>query len=282
MNTEIKEITGRDPYFKKILLKIKEERNLDFLQYRESILWRRIMTRARIAKRENLEQYLAYLEFHPDEMDNLMDAITINITEFFRNPNVFESIEKKIIPELILQKQKNNSNVIRIWSCGCSSGEEAISILILLAEFLGTKLFNYKIIIQGTDIDNKALAQAKEGVYEEAQFKNWPINKRYQIEKYFYDIGNKRYWIREEWPAYLSFIYHDVIDDVPLEHMDMVVCRNLLIYFSRELQRQVIEHLFGSLNKGGFLVLGNVESIWGDLKNKFIEVDAKSRIYMKE
>ncbi len=275
-------IKQKDPYLEKILDRIREERNLDFSQYRENILARRLMTRVRATKRDTFEQYLAYLKFHPQEMDLLMDAMTINVTEFFRDSHVFEVIEKKAIPDMFAKKEDLHSNIVRIWSCGSSSGEEAYSILMLIAEFLGTRLANYKLSIYGTDIDATALAKATEGVYEAPQFKRIPEDKKALILKYFYDIGNRRFWVREEWPGYMNFQYHDVIADIPLDHMDIISCRNLLIYFGKGLQAQVLERFWGALNKGGFLILGNVESIWGDLKDKFIEYDRKARIYVKK
>jgi len=272
----------RDLYLEKILEKIKLERNLDFSQYRESILERRVMARVRITKRDNFEQYLAYLKFHPEEMDNLMDAMTINVTEFFRDAHVFETIEKNVIPELFEKKKKTNSNTVRIWSCASSSGEEAYSMLMLIVEYLGIKLSRYDLKIYGTDIDATALAKAKEGVYEDSQFKNLSEDKKALIDRYFYDVGNKRYWVREEWPTYMDFRYHDIIADIPLEHMDMILCRNLFIYFDRELQERVLRSFLLSLNKGGFLVMGNVESMYGEIKDHFIEYNRLARIYLKK
>lgn len=286
----------RDPYLEKILDLIKERRNVDFSQYRGSILSRRVMARVRMTRRDNFEQYLAYLKFRPEELDNLMEAMTINVTEFFRDTKVFDVIEKKVIPEIINNKRTAHGaparslssreaggqrTTLNIWSCACSSGEEPYSILMLIAEHLGPKLADYSLAIHGTDIDGESLAKAHEGVYEARQFRNLPHDKRMLIDKYFYDMGNKRYWIREEWPGYMNFQYHDVVADPPLEHMDMILCRNLFIYFDRELQNQVLERFWHSLHKGGFLVLGIVESPMGSIREKFIEYNRDARIYIK-
>ncbi|MDP6685962.1 MAG: protein-glutamate O-methyltransferase CheR [Candidatus Omnitrophota bacterium] len=271
---------NKDPYLQKILEKINKERNLDFSQYRDKLLERRLMVRVRITKRNNFEQYFAYLKFHPDEMDYLMDVMTINVTEFFRDTHVFETIENKVIPELFAKK-KMGMKRMNVWSCASASGEEAYSMLMLIAEFLGTKLADYKLNIYGTDIDPQALAKAQEGVYEAAQFKNLTNDKKALVDKYFYDVGNNRYWIREEWPLYMHFKYHDIIADMPLNYMDIILCRNLFIYFNRGLQEKVLEKFWEALNKGGFLILGNVESIIGKVKDKFIEYDRSARIYVK-
>lgn len=272
---------NKDAYLQKILDLIKEKRNLDFSQYREGILGRRIMARARMIKRENFEQYIAYMKLHPEEIDLLMDCMTINVTEFFRDSRVFNIIEKKVIPDLLYKKNETNSKNISVWSCGCSSGEEAYSVLILLSEILGGKLEKYNLKIYATDIDSESLAKAKEGVYESCQFKNLTLEKKALIEKYFYNMGNNRYWIREEWPKYMEFKYHDVISDAYLENIDLILCRNLFIYFDRELQNEVLNSFYKSLNKYGFLVLGIVESIMGPIKEKFVEYDRDARIYIK-
>lgn len=275
-------VETKGPYLEKILDKIKEERNLDFSQYRESILERRVMVRVRMAKRATFEEYLAYLKFHPEEMDYLMDAMTINVTEFFRDGLVFDAIEAHVIPQIFEKKKRLDSKTVRIWSCGCSSGEEPYSVLMLITDYLGPKLADYKLSLYGTDIDSQSLAKAREGVYEESQFKNLSPERKALVDKYFYNVGNKRYWIREEWPAYMDFRYHDVIADLPLEHMDLILCRNLFIYFNRQLQEQILERFWGSLNKDGFLILGNVELMFGPVKEKFEEFDRKAKIYVKK
>jgi len=271
----------KDPVLDKIIEKIYKERNLDFSQYREAILGRRVMTRVRLAKLDNFEQYLRFLDKHPEEMDKLMDAMTINVTEFFRDEYVFDAIEKKVFPELFGRKKKLNSNIIRIWSCACSSGEEPYSVLMLIAEFLGARLADYNLKIFATDIDSRSLSNAREGVYEEAQFRKLSEERKKILFKYFYDMGNSRLWIREEWPAFIDFKYHDAISDAPLDSIDMVLCRNLFIYFGRDLQNKVLNNFYKSLRKDGFLVLGNVESIIGDMADSFISYDQKSRIYVK-
>lgn len=275
-------IEGQDPYLEKIIDTIQQERNLDFSRYKESILSRRVMKRVRASERDNFEQYLAYLKLHPEEIDYLLDAMTINVTRFFRDAFVFDAIENKIIPEIFEKKKRLNSSTIRFWSCGCSSGEEPYTLLMLIAEYLGSKLAHYNLTIDGTDIDKQSLAKAREGVYEESQFKNLSPKRKTLIDEYFYDMGNKRYRIRGEWAAYLDFRYHDVIADRPLEHMDLILCRNVFIYFNRELQDQMVEKFWGALNTGGFLIQGNVESIFGPIRKKFIECDRKCRVYLKK
>ena len=271
-----------DPYFEKILAKVHKERNLDFSQYREKLLMRRIMVRLRAIKETTFEKYFTYLTAHPSEMDQLVDVLTINVTEFFRDPDVFDVIETRLIPELFERKRALDSRVVRIWSCGCSSGQEAYSILMLIAEYLGAQLPRYQLSIYGTDIDTQSLARAKEGIYEASGFKNLAPRKRALLAKYFYDMGHDRYWIREEWPKYITFQYHDMIAEPVLRHMDMILCRNVMIYFDRPLQDQVIQRFWTSLQSEGFLVLGKVEGILGWGSDHFTEYDRKARIYIKK
>ena len=235
-----------DEYFKKILDLVKQERNLDLSQYRDKLLQRRVMTRVRATKRDDFEHYHAHLKVHQEEIDSLMDALTINVTEFFRDPHVFDVIEKRVLPDLMQRKKRLNSDYIRVWSCACSSGEEAYSILMLLSEHLGPRFSKYRVKIFGTDIDSGALSTAKTGVYEHSSMIKLSEEKRALIEKYAYDMGNKKYWFREELPSYMNFKFHDVTADVPLEVMDIVFCRNLFIYFDRVLQSQVLQRLHGA------------------------------------
>ncbi|MFH1791752.1 MAG: protein-glutamate O-methyltransferase CheR [Candidatus Omnitrophota bacterium] len=264
-----------------IYKKIKAERNIDFSMYRNKLLERRVMVRVRATRCVGPREYIRYLDAHPAEMDYLVDTMTINVTEFFRDSKVFDVIEKKIIPEMLLRKRGSGSTSIRVWSCGSSSGEEAYSVLMLLAEALGPALARYKLTIFGTDIDGQALAKAREGVYEASQFARLSDERKTLINRYFYDLSNERYWVREEWPGYMDFRYHDVIADVPLNSMDMILCRNLFIYFGHDLQVRITGRFYDSLDRGGFLVLGNVESLWGEVRDMFVEYDRGARIYLK-
>lgn len=280
-------------YFSKILELIKKERGVDFSQYREKLLQRRVMSRVRAAKRKTFEEYHAYLRIHHEELDNLMETLTINVTEFFRDPKVFEIIEKKVIPELFMVRssksevkndekvRRTHSKSIRIWSCGSSTGEEAYSVLMLIAEHLGPKIKLYDIMIYGTDIDPHALAAANEAVYEPEQFKSLSPERSVLLKKYTYDMGNGRFWFHENMTSHMQFQYHDITADAPLEEMDLILCRNMLIYFDRDLQNKVFAKFHQSLKSGGILILGNVESLSSEFKDKFTEYDHAARIYRK-
>ncbi len=211
-------------------------------------------------------------------MDALLDTLTINVTQFFRDTRVFETIEAKVIPELFPKETIENKKIVRIWSCGSSGGEEATTILILIAEYLRENLNKPLIYIYGTDIDKWSIEKAEDGIYEEYEFKEMPKGLR---EKYFLDVGNKKFWRKKELNKFLFFKEHDVIRDEPIRSVDMVLCRNLFIDFKRELQELCLEKFSSALNKNGFLVLGLTESLWGAMGKSFVEFDRANRIYQK-
>jgi len=263
---------------KLLLNEVFKERKIDFSQYRENLIERRIAIRLRATKCHSHDEYMRYLSGNREEMDALLDTLTINVTHFFRDTRVFEAIRTKVIPELFPKETIENKKIVRIWSCGSSGGEEATTVLILIAEYLKTNLNKPLIYIYGTDIDKWSIEKAKDGVYEEYKFKEMPGGLG---EKYFLDVGNKKFWRKKEFDKFLFFREHDVIRDEPLRSVDMVLCRNLFIYFKRELQELCLEKFSRVLNKNGFLVLGLTESIWGAMGKSFVEFDRENRIYRK-
>jgi chemotaxis protein methyltransferase CheR len=263
---------------KDLLNNVFAQRNIDFSQYREKLIERRVNVRIRATKSNSLKDYINYLKQNRSEMDALLNVLTINVTSFFRDINVFQAIEQKVLPELFLGLDKNNP-IIRIWSCGCSGGQEATSILIMLLEFFQDKEITPSINIFGTDIDEWSIEKAKEGIYLESEIKNIP--KRL-LNKYFLDMGNKKYWRKKELNKYLFFKHHDIVKEKHLRRMDLVLCRNVFIYFKQELQLDCIMKYLKALNSNGFLVLGITESLYGSSYNMFREFDIKNRIFQKE
>jgi len=263
---------------KVLLNEVFKERNIDFSQYRENLIERRIASRLRATKRSSYEEYIRFLSGNREEMDALLDTLTINVTHFFRDTRVFEAIRTKVIPELFPKETIENKKIVRIWSCGSSGGEEATTVLILIAEYLKTNLNKPLIYIYGTDIDRWSIEKAKDGVYEEYEFKEMPMGLR---EKYFLEVGNKKFWRKKELNKFLFFKEHDIVKNEPIRNVDMVLCRNLFIYFKRELQELCLEKFSRALNKNGFLLLGLTESLWGAMGKSFVEFDRENRIYRK-
>ncbi len=164
--------SGDNINFEKILELVRSSFGLDFSGYRDAILKRRVLTRVRIKKLDGLEAYFLYLQDHPEELEKLIDALTINVTEFFRDPRVFEFIETDVLPLILNKRASGRGDKIKIWSCGSSSGEEAYSLVISILELLGPNSEGLKIEIIGTDIDRRSLDRAVEAVYERPQLKN--------------------------------------------------------------------------------------------------------------
>jgi chemotaxis protein methyltransferase CheR len=263
---------------KLLLNAVFKERHIDFSQYREQLIQRRVATRLRVTKCHSYQAYIDFLQHHRPEMDTLLDALTIHVTQFYRDPRVFRTIAQKIIPSLFTAEVIEKKEIVRIWSCGCSGGQEATTILILIAEYLKDNINKPRIFIYGTDIDKWSIAKARKGVYEEYEFKDMPAGLR---EKYFLSAGDGRYARRKELDQCLFFREQDVVRSEPVKNVDLIICRNLFIYFKRELQLQCLEKFYRALNKGGFLVLGLTESLWGDSAKKFADFDRENRIYGK-
>lgn len=265
-------------YLKLLLNEVFKERNIDFSQYREPLLARRVAIRLRATKCSSYEEYMNILAGNREEMEALLDNLTINTTQFFRDPKVFEVIRQKVIPEILSKEVIENRRLVRIWSCGSSGGEEATTLLIQIMEYLKEDRPDPNIYIYGTDIDKWSIEKAKNGVYDEFEFKDMPDQLR---DKYFLDMGNRKLWRKKELNKYLFFREHDIVRNEPIRNTDMIVCRNLFIYFRRELQELCLEKFHSALNKGGFLVLGLTESLWGAMGKSFKEFDRENKIYRK-
>jgi len=278
MNFEEKEL-------KIILKKLKEKTGYDFSQYRQGTIKRRIAKRLWTIGVKDIQTYITILERDLNECKRLIQELTIKVSQFFRNPYVFEILNIMILPEILEIKKKQKDCMIRIWSAGCAYGEEAYSIAMLLMEyFKQKKIFNdYKISIFATDIDEKALIKAKQGIYDEEAVLE--VKKKF-LDKYF--IYNGLYKVTDEIKQLVNFYEHDVTSQRQIAppggvicNYDMILCRNLLIYLSDPLQKRVISNFSKSLNPGGYLILGESEYIPKEFEEIFILKDRHGKIYQK-
>ncbi len=263
--------------FKFLLEKIHRNKGADFSSYRGSTLKRRIGARLRAVGCKDYSDYVVYLNKNTLEYDKLIEELTINVTEFFRNPESFAVLREKVIPEIIKNKKKEGKKNIRVWSAGSSFGEEAYSIAILFMEVLKDKISDFDIIIYGTDIDPACVEKAKLGVYNEKSLKE--INSA-PLKKYFSKQADN-YIINEDVKRLTHFKTHNLVSDEFLRNVDLILCRNVVIYFSRPLQERVYSNFARALNKDGFLMLGKVESLWGFAQKYFSAVDNRERVYRK-
>lgn len=259
--------------FEKLKEVVFNKFGLDLNQYKENYLKRRLAVRMRSLQMNSYEEYLKYLLSKDEEYNLLLDKLTINVTQFFRDPEAFEEIEKNILPDII----RNNSR-LKIWSAGCSTGEEAYSIAIMLEEIsenLG--ILNYKYDIIGTDIDKNALYRAKSGYYEGRTLDNLSNERK---KKYF-DFNGKHYIIKENIKKKVEFLKFNLMEPFKPDYFNMIFCRNVIIYFTRELQNKVIGYFYDSLKKNGIFVMGKTETMLISFKNKFECLNIKERIFLK-
>jgi two-component system CheB/CheR fusion protein len=256
----------------KICLLLRHRTGHDFANYKENTFVRRVLRRMQILQLDSAAQYLAQLRRDPGQVDLLFQELLIGVTQFFRDPKAFEALEAKAIPEIV--KVERGTNPIRVWVAGCASGEEAYSLAILLREHLARRDSDARIQIFATDIDANALDAARAGWYPESIARDVGPER---LERFFTkeDTG---YRIAKELRESCIFSVHNLVKDPPFSKIDLVSCRNLLIYLNGELQQRVIPLFHFALNAGGFLFLGTSENV-NDQGKLFTRVDAKYRIF---
>jgi two-component system, chemotaxis family, CheB/CheR fusion protein len=245
----------------------------DFGQYKPTTILRRLEKRLDALRIESLDQYLQYIEGHPDEVETLFKTILIGVTSFFRDTEAFQELEK-FLAKIISSKVMGDT--VRIWAPGCASGEEAYSLAILLSKLLGSRLADYQIQIFATDIDDRAIAFARRGVYPESAMTHVPPEITAQ---YFVREGGD-FKLSKLVRSMVMFSKHDVTNNPPFVKLDMICCRNLLIYFSTPLQKHVIPLFHYSLNPNGLLFLGRSENI-GQFSDLFITMDSRNKIFQR-
>jgi chemotaxis protein methyltransferase CheR len=269
---------------KYILSILKEQRAFDFTGYHESMLERRVQKRINATNNKKIDDYLEYLNHHPDELDKLIDVFTINVSRFFRNSLSFEYIRKIIIPSIILKKIQANDNSLRVWSASCSYGEEPYSMAILINEFLKKEKISLNLNIIATDLDKNALKTASAGKYNYDSIKN----AKYSIVDNYFTKKDDLFTISPEIKEMVQFSFFDLLDkkhSVPPDSIygefDIVFCRNVLIYFNLEYQELIFDKLYKSMNKNSYLVLGEAEVPVEAFKNKFKRENRIAKIYKK-
>jgi two-component system CheB/CheR fusion protein len=245
---------GADRGLRRFLEALSTTYNFDFREYKEASLSRRIRTRMAQIHVDGFDAYTDHLAQHPEERVTLFNSILINVTGFFRDPELWRILADDVIPQVVAT---GPSRTIRLWSAGCSTGEEPYSLAMLLAEHLRERVGDYHIKIYGTDVDEDALATARHGVYRLDQLKDVPGQL---VDRYFTREG--QLWrFRREFRRWCIFGSHNLAQAPPLSHIDLLVCRNVLIYFRNELQERIISRFHYALREGGYLVLGRSESL---------------------
>ena len=254
---------------------LESSTGVNFMYYKHPTFKRRVLRRMAICKTKDIKDYTDYLQDNPAELEALYHDVLINVTGFFRDPETFEALREKVFPEII--KNRGPQRPVRIWVPGCSTGEEAYSIAISLVEFLARKATNIPIQIFGTDLSDGAINKARSGRYPENVVQGLSPKR---LEHFFLKVVGD-YQVSKSIRAMCVFAKHDFTKDPPFSNLDLISCRNVLIYMGPVLQKQAIGVFHYALKPTGFLLLGKSEAI-GRFPDLFAPVDRKYRIYSKK
>ena len=263
-----------DPELEGLLTLIRDARGFDFTSYKRTSLTRRIYKRMADVGAPNYEAYRDLLETNADEFGMLFNTILINVTSFFRDGESWAYLQREIIPELLAGL--GGEDEIRVWSAGCSSGEEAYSLAIVFAEALGIEECTRRVKIYGTDVDEEALREARAGVYARKALDPLPEDLRTR----YFEPGNGRFAFRADLRRRVIFGRHDITRDAPISRLHLLVCRNALMYFNVEAQSQIIDRFHFALTEGGHLFLGKAEMLLSD-GDRFDVVSMRQRIFRR-
>lgn len=245
--------------------------------YEDKFLKRRVECRLRALDLDSYSEYAKILISDPNEKDALHKELTIHFTSFFRDKEVFDVFFAQTIFELLDKKEKEGNLSLKIWSAGASTGEEAFSIMMMLSEILGERLKDFKISIIATDIDAQTIEKAKKGEYDEVQLREAPEG---YIEKYFEKEGDV-YRVKEDIRKYIRFSVGDILQPMKPKLIDVLFCRNTVIYFDQKVKERLYLDFAQCINLGGFLILGQTETLTGPAREYFKSIDNKHRVYRR-
>ena len=262
---------------KKIFILVRAQTGHDFSQYKPSTINRRIERRMAVHQIESIDRYVKFLQQTPGEVEALFHDFLIGVTNFFRDPEAFELLAAQVIPKLFADKPAGGT--VRVWAAGCSTGEEAYSIAMLLQERLEVLKTSYKLQVFASDVDSRAIATARTGMYPASIAAD--ISPERLARFFTLEPDGNAYRVNKGIRDLLVFSEHDVIKDPPFSRLDLVSCRNLLIYMGADLQKKLISLFHYALAPGGMLFLGTSETV-GDFADLFAVVDRKSKLYRRK
>lgn len=266
---------GEERTFDALLAHIRRQRGLDCSQYKVSFLRRRLVVRMRARDVDTYQAYLGVLRSDPAEFDALLVALTINLSYFFRDAAVFDALRYAVLGTLVAERAQSRRLIV--WSAGCAGGEEPYSVAMILTDLLGPTISKWDARIQATDIDASVLARARRGVYKALNFQDLRADF---VGRYFGRDGDT-YTLQPAIRRLVTFRQHDLTAAPPLPRYDLILCRNVLIYFAREHQEGIVRHLLDYLEPGGYLTLGMAEMLPLALSSRLDAVDGRLRIYRK-
>jgi two-component system CheB/CheR fusion protein len=258
----------------KILLTLRNRTGVDFRQYRRGTVQRRILRRMLLHRQDTHQEYLAHLRANPPELDALYDDLLIGVTSFFRDPDAFEALQRDGFAAMMTGRSPDRP--IRVWVAGCSGGEEAYSVAIVLLEFLGTAARDSAIQIFATDLSETAITRARAGLYPEGIAS---VVSPERLQRFFVeDAGGYR--ISKAVRDLCVFSRQNIVRDPPFSHLDLITCRNVLIYLDPALQRRVFPIFHYALEPNGLLLLGSAESV-GSATDLFVPLDKRHKIFRR-
>jgi two-component system CheB/CheR fusion protein len=260
--------------FEELLEYLRRSRGFDFTGYKRASLIRRVHKQMQAHEIEAVGEYLDYLQVHPEEFLPLFNTILINVTAFFRDAAAWKYLGTQALPKLM--ESKSERSPIRVWSAGCASGEEAYTLAIVMAEALGVEQFRQRVKIYATDVDEDALNDARHATYSAHALQAVPAELR---ERYFEAEGEQ--WVfRPDLRRGVIFGRHDLVQDAPISRLDLLVCRNTLMYFNAETQTKILDRFHFALNDTGILFLGKAEMLLTHA-NLFTPINLQNRIFRR-
>ncbi|MDQ3613190.1 MAG: PAS domain-containing protein, partial [Chloroflexota bacterium] len=265
-----------DDTLRDILDGVHTRRGIDFSTYKQQTIMRRLRRRVTAVGVSTFDDYRAYMAEHPEEEQRLVSSFLINVTRFFRDATLFDHLREQVLPKLITSAREGGHE-LRLWSAGCATGEEAYSLAILIADLLGNEREAMDVRIFATDLDEDALAFARRGTYPAAALENVPSEL---VERHFIRQDGD-YQVNKGVRSMVLFGHHDLGQRPSFPNIDMVLCRNVLIYFAQELQLRAIQLFAHALNDGGYLVLGKSETP-RPMADSFTQVDRTFRVFRRD
>jgi chemotaxis protein methyltransferase CheR len=253
---------------------LRDRRQLDLDQYKDRCVRRRIAKRLRITRAADFNAYLERLKSDRAEMETLLDTLSIHVSQFFRNPDTFRILERQVLPDLCRRARQAGRNTVTLWSAGCASGEEPYSLAMLADDLVPPGM---EVHVLATDISESVLATARTGAFEGSRLREVPAKV---IKKYFRRQGDS-YQIVERIRDRVRFTRHNILADTGGPAADLILCRNVLIYFTRPEQERILYRFAEAMPENGALVLGRSETMVGELRGYFQAEFPVERIYRR-
>jgi two-component system, chemotaxis family, CheB/CheR fusion protein len=262
-------------YLSKVIAILRDAKGVDFSAYKENTIIRRLEKRISINRFERIEDYVKFLTNNNREISILFNELLIGVTRFFRDEDAFKKVKKEVIPYIIKQNEKRQD--IRVWVPGCSTGEEVYSLAMLFKEYMSENSTYKDVKIFATDLDSESLEYAGTGIYPESIVSDVSTER---ITRYFIKKSNG-YQINDSIRGMVVFARHNILQDPPFSKIDLISCRNLLIYLNSDVQQKILSMFYLSLVENGYLFLGSSESL-GNVSDGFVVIDNKSKVYRQQ